>query len=74
LLQQKEIVGIMSHPARVRGLKPIAGSKVSGANLSHPARVRGLKPFVHAQYLPVSKTSHPARVRGLKPNTQGKVL
>ena len=35
-----------SHPARVRGLKPIGGDPFGGSNLSHPARVRGLKPHL----------------------------
>jgi len=35
----------MSHPSRVRGLKPSVSSSRGGVSWSHPSRVRGLKRF-----------------------------
>ena len=35
----------MSHPSRVRGLKPDATDAAPDATESHPSRVRGLKHF-----------------------------
>jgi len=34
----------LSHPARVRGLKPVFFNSIITFEWSHPARVRGLKP------------------------------
>ena len=52
----------MSHPLRVRGLKPDEERFVHHAELSHPLRVRGLKLNITPVHLnPV--TSHPLRMR-----------
>ena len=55
----------MSHPVRVRGLKPTCTYSSRSKKLSHPVRVRGLKH--HPQHiLDRLYPSHPVRVRGLK--------
>ena len=55
----------MSHPVRVRGLKPYPPYANTQLTESHPVRVRGLK---HAITPPTTQRlkSHPVRVRGLK--------
>ena len=61
----------MSHPVRVRGLKPLLLHHPRKPAGSHPVRVRGLKPAV-ADNNAISGVSHPVRVRGLKlPKIQG---
>ena len=59
----------MSHPVRVRGLKPFVQSWRIKDEKSHPVRVRGLK---HSFYVMIygNVPSHPVRVRGLKPFVQ----
>ena len=57
----------MSHPLRVRGLKPARWLARFLRRLSHPLRVRGLK-RLHLSIRHRFMTSHPLRVRGLKPD------
>ena len=55
----------MSHPSRVRGLKPSESFTSALAPVSHPSRVRGLKLLY--QIVQMERLwSHPSRVRGLK--------
>ncbi len=63
----------MSHPVRVRGLKPTIVVRLDGYSQSHPVRVRGLKlqPAVIKNEM---DQSHPVRVRGLKPGPKGSIL
>ena len=56
---------ILSHPARVRGLKYQMLTRKINGGASHPARVRGLKSS-RVVVFGNSILSHPARVRGLK--------
>ena len=56
-----------SHPAWVRGLKPLGYQNENTEELSHPAWVRGLKLAVDHDHLG-RRGSHPAWVRGLKQN------
>ena len=60
----KEEVAV-SHPARVRGLKPETRARQAQGFKSHPARVRGLK-LMTRKHIAIRGMSHPARVRGLK--------
>jgi len=57
----------MSHPVRVRGLKPVGAESVIGRLASHPVRVRGLKLIQVTMSYDSGGWSHPVRVRGLKP-------
>ena len=43
----------MSHPTRVRGLKPLPGAQNDADAESHPTRVRGLKRELEAQLKPL---------------------
>ena len=63
----------LSHPSRVRGLKPEAEDKSFKQLWSHPSRVRGLKPAHHLDYTDHLE-SHPSRVRGLKQDATMKKL
>ena len=56
----------VSHPTRVRGLKPDLKRFRVPSRGSHPTRVRGLKRATCARYVRRG-WSHPTRVRGLKP-------
>ena len=56
---------LMSHPVRVRGLKPSYYSNHTIHTMSHPVRVRGLKQDFESRLDELMK-SHPVRVRGLK--------
>jgi len=55
----------MSHPVRVRGLKPLTLDAITLVDMSHPVRVRGLKPLT-LDAITLVDMSHPVRVRGLK--------
>jgi len=65
-----DLVEGVSHPVRVRGLKPYANIFEPRAAASHPVRVRGLK-LNTINKPPVKHWSHPVRVRGLKPGLPG---
>ncbi len=56
---------VLSHPVRVRGLKPARVPYAGGSRRSHPVRVRGLKLGSRSE-AGVAIRSHPVRVRGLK--------
>ena len=59
------LLSILSHPMRVRGLKPMSKHLLFNRKVSHPMRVRGLKlHLLMSVVLPFM--SHPMRVRGLK--------